>query len=101
MAKEVTIIKFDEKTSNALVLFEDEALGFSSRIGIYIPDDLVDADDVLNFCAARWPEREYADHQKPSGQRQGELKKLLNSKRDITDRVDNPRGNPRDPRSVR
>lgn len=95
--KEITIIEFDDVTSNALVLFEDKDINFAFRTGIWVPNDIVDEDDMLNFFATYWPETEYALAQEPEQDRQAVVKAAIQKRKNIKNKAEDPKNNPRHP----
>jgi hypothetical protein len=88
MANIVTILAFDEARNKAKVQYQDNVTGVTYVIGIPLPEDYVDENELLDYFAKQWPYATFEKLAKAPGGRNVEIKKLVGLSRDITTKVE-------------
>jgi hypothetical protein len=83
MTKSVTMMRINDETGDALVVFEDTDSGAIFRMGVTIPAEFETEDAILDYLSAVWPHKEMAMKGRAPADRHAAGKALVGVKKDI------------------
>ena len=83
MTKSVTMLRINDETGDALVVFEDTDSGAIFRMGVTIPQEFETEDAILDYLSAVWPDKEMEMQGRAPADRHANEKALVGVKKDI------------------